>query len=364
MVRLWFTRYPDAIGIARYTIAASVVLVALLLKLLLNPLILGDSPFLIFFAAVTFSAWYGGLGPGLMATVLATGFSAVFFLSPVFSLSVAGLGNQAQLGLFLIEGWIISALSDALRTARRTAEAAVRTRDHFLAIAAHELKTPLTSVIGYTQVLNNRISLKGDLPDRERQIVQSIDSQARRLHQLIESLLDLSRIQTGRLSIQRQALDIVQLARRVVDEIRLTLEQHTIVLQAPKEPLTIDGDELRLEQVLQNLLQNAIKYSPDGGEIRVTVEACDHQACIAVSDQGIGIPDSARDQVFQRYYRAGNIDPQRMNGMGIGLYVVQEIVSLHAGTVQLTSNGSSGSTFTVCLPRRPSERAHERQSAC
>jgi signal transduction histidine kinase len=355
MIQLWFRRYPYAIGIARYSVAASVVLVALLIKLFLNPLILGDSPFLIFFAAITFSAWYGGIGPGLVATVLATCFSAVFFLSPVFSLSVAGLGNQAQLGLFLIEGWIISALSDALRSARRTAEAAVCTRDHFLAIAAHELKTPLTSVIGYTQVLNNRISLKGGLPDRERQIVQSIDSQARRLHQLIDSLLDLSRIQTGRLSIQRQALDIAQLARRVVDEIRLTIDQHTIVVQAPDEPLVIDGDELRLEQVLQNLLQNAIKYSPDGGEIRVTVEACDHQACIAVTDQGIGIPQAARGQVFQRYYRADNIDPQRLSGMGIGLYVVQEIVSLHAGAIELTSGDHSGSTFTVCLPRKQPE---------
>jgi signal transduction histidine kinase len=348
----------------RYVVAVSVVLVALLLKLLLNPLLLGDSPFLIFFAAVTFSAWYGGLGPGLVATVLATCFSAVFFLSPVFSVSVAGLGNQAQLGLFLIEGGIISALSDALRTAQRTAETAVRTRDHFLAIAAHELKTPLTSVIGYTQVLNRWSSLKGNLPERERRIVQSIDSQARRLHQLIDSLLDLTRIQAGRLSIQRQALDIAQLVRRVVDEIQVTLDQHTIVVQAPDEPLVIDGDDLRLEQVIQNLLQNAIKYSPDGGEIRVIVEPRGHQVCIAVSDQGIGIPEAARDQVFQRYYRADNFDPQRMNGMGIGLYVVQEIVSLHAGTVKLTSNGNSGSTFTVCLAPRSPEHTSGRHSTC
>lgn len=351
MTRWSFTRYPHAAGARQYAIAVFAVIGALLLKVLLNPLILGDSPFLIFFAAVTVSAWYGGFWPGMLATVLATIFSAAFFLSPIFSLSVGGIGNQAQLALFLIEGGVISALSDALRSSRRQAEEALRTRDLFLAVAAHELKTPLTVVIGYTQVLRSRVSLNGGLPERERRIVHTIDDQARRLYQLIESLLDLSRIHNGRLSIERRAVNVVGLVRQVVEATQLILDRHTIELHTANDPILVEGDELRLQQVVQNLLQNAIKYSPDGGVISVTIEQRDQQVCIGVSDPGIGIPETARDQLFQRYYRADNGSALQVGGMGIGLYIVREIVTLHEGSVELTRSGETGSTFTVCLPR-------------
>ena len=136
--------------VLRYFVAVIAVVLALLIKLLLNPLILGDSPFLVFFAAITISAWYGGLGPGIVATTLATLFSATFFLQSFSSVTIANPGNQVQLLLFVLEGGLMSGLSGALRSARLRAEAAVRMHDQFLATAAHELKTPLTTLLGYT----------------------------------------------------------------------------------------------------------------------------------------------------------------------------------------------------------------------
>jgi signal transduction histidine kinase len=112
----------------------------------------------------------------------------------------------------------------------------------------------------------------------------------------------------------------------------------------------VNGDAMRLEQVLENLVQNAIKYSPSGGRIQVRIEPQSDTAKLCVSDEGIGIPQTAIPQVFDRFYRAPNVDPQRITGMGIGLYVVKEIVTLHGGTVGVESGEGKGTTFTVTLP--------------
>jgi len=118
----------------------------------------------------------------------------------------------------------------------------------------------------------------------------------------------------------------------------------------PETVMVIDGDELRLEQVLQNLISNALKYSPDGGTIQVRIAQHGSMACIAVTDQGIGIPAQDIPHLFERFYRASNTDDQHISGMGIGLYIVHELVNLHGGSVVVESTQQQGSTFTVCLP--------------
>ena len=135
-----------------------------------------------------------------------------------------------------------------------------------------------------------------------------------------------------------------------MDEVQPGLTKHSIDWNAPSEALFVEGDELRLEQVVQNLLQNALKYSPLGGAVTLQVLRQGDMACLTVADQGIGIPEAALSQLFQRFYRADNADAQYISGMGIGLYVVKEIVELHGGTVAVESTEGSGSTFTVCLP--------------
>lgn len=239
----------------------------------------------------------------------------------------------------------------AIENARLYEEAqeAIRVREVFLSIAAHELKTPLTSLLGYSFVLQRRIQADPSMPERERRMINAITEQGYRLNRLIDTLLNLSRIQLGRLSIEKQPLELVALVRRTVEEFQPTLEKHTLHLETVPSALVL-GDELRLEQVLHNLLQNAAKYSPEGGSIVVQVTTRDDQAVIAVKDQGIGIPQSARPNLFRQFYRAGNVDPKKISGLGVGLFVVHEIVALHGGAITVESVEQQGSTFFVQIP--------------
>jgi signal transduction histidine kinase/DNA-binding response OmpR family regulator len=232
----------------------------------------------------------------------------------------------------------------------RAAQDSIRMRDIFLSVAAHELRTPLTSLLGYTQLVERRARRDSTISERDRQALQVVADQATRLSKMVSSLLDISRLQLGQLSIEPAPLDVGALATRLVDEARPLLTEHTIDYQRPDAPVWISGDELRLEQALQNLIQNAVKYSPGGGTITLRVECRDSHASVVVADPGIGIPTEALPQLFHRFYRAPNVDPQHISGLGVGLYVVKEIVELHGGTVEVHSEVDVGSTFTLSIP--------------
>ncbi len=231
----------------------------------------------------------------------------------------------------------------------RQAQEAVAVRDHFLSLAAHELKTPLTSLLGHAQLFQRRATQTYALHERDRQSLAILVAQARRLNDMIAALLDVSRIQSGQLSIQRAPLDLCRLAERVVAEFRPTLGERQVILNLPDAPVEIEGDELRLEQVLLNLLQNAVKYSSADRPVEVRVERRERDVCLAVRDEGVGIPAAAMARLFQRFYRAENVQVGT-SGMGIGLYVVKQIVDLHGGMVDVESVEGQGSTFRVILP--------------
>jgi signal transduction histidine kinase len=259
----------------------------------------------------------------------------------------------------------------AIENARlyREAQEAVRARDQFLSIASHELKTPLTSLMGYAELLQRRIGQVDALAERDRRAVRVIAEQTARLNRLIATLLDLSRLQSGQLSIEHAPVDLNALARRIVDETQLVLERHTLELSAPEDgkPLVVTGDELRLEQVLQNLIQNAIKYSPMGGLIRVELEPRDGMARLSVSDQGLGIPPSEQRRIFEKFYRLDPDMTRGIGGTGLGLYICRELVRRVDGRIWVESQPGHGSTFFVEIPvshRRPrTARAPEAVSA-
>ena len=205
--------------------------------------------------------------------------------------------------------------------------------------------------MGYAQVLQRRAKLGDD--QRSGRAAQVIAEQSERLSKLVGSLLEASRLETGQFTLDCRPLDLCALVRRVAEEVALTLpvdSTHSLTCRCAEETLILAGDALRLEQVFHNLLQNAIKYSPQGGPVRVRVAREADHAIIALSDQGIGIPGDAQANLFQRFYRAGNVRNDHISGMGIGLYVVKEIVSRHGGTVDVASVEGTGSTFTVRLP--------------
>jgi signal transduction histidine kinase len=243
------------------------------------------------------------------------------------------------------------------------AQQALRVREQFLSVASHELNTPITSILGYAQLFQRRVAQDKNFTERDKQTIQTIVKQARRLHQLSLLLLDNSRIETGQLSIIHEQVDLCALLKSVVEEIQLTVHQHTLDLHLPQEPLNVEGDALRLQQVLQNLIQNAVKYSPDGGKITIEVEYQQTQVAIKISDQGIGIPASALPRIFTRFFRAKNVNDWQISGMGLGLYVVHEIVTLHGGRIEVDSVEGEGSTFTVYLPlQAPKDTSQEQET--
>jgi signal transduction histidine kinase len=245
----------------------------------------------------------------------------------------------------------VSALARDMMLRKRELEEAVSVRDVFLSIASHELKTPITALLGYTELLQRRMTRDQTLSERNQNALNAIADQARRLNTLITALLDLSRIQSGSLTIEQTTFNLVPVVQRVVDELRVGLHSHQIIVALPDEGVTLEGDPLRLGQVIHNLLQNAIKYSLDGGDVRLSVEQDQQHIKLAVTDQGIGIPESARARLFERFYRADNVDPLQISGFGIGLYIVKEIVELHGGSITFESVEGQGSTFRVTLPR-------------
>lgn len=235
----------------------------------------------------------------------------------------------------------------------REAHEAVQIRDAFLSVASHELKTPLTSLLGYMDLLKRRITLGATIGERELRRIEVANAQAHRLHKMVASLLDLSRLQTGQLSIERGPVELGALVRRIGDEVEPTLNTHKLRVELPAEPVLISGDELRLEQVIQNLLSNAVKYSPHGGPIALALSAEGGWTRLAVQDQGMGIPRDSLGHVFTRFYRAANSERYQVVGMGVGLFVVKQIAELHGGRIEVDSVEGRGSTFTLWLPLAP-----------
>jgi PAS domain S-box-containing protein len=236
------------------------------------------------------------------------------------------------------------------RQARAEAELSVRLRDEFLAVASHELRSPLSALTGQVQLLIRRDEREGQLSERDRATIRATYEQARRLDRMMSELLDATRIATGRLELTPATVDLAAIVREVVEALRPAAPQHQLSLDLPDGAVLLQGDELRLTQVVSNLLQNAVKYSPAGGPVRVGLSRGQGQATLAVRDRGIGIPAAALPRLFERYYRAPNAGAARIGGMGIGLYLVKELVELHGGTIAVSSAEGEGSTFTVTLP--------------
>ncbi|GAB4127124.1 MAG: hypothetical protein OHK0050_40300 [Roseiflexaceae bacterium] len=230
------------------------------------------------------------------------------------------------------------------------AQQAVTLRDRFLAMASHDLRTPLTALLGQAQLLERRLGREA-ANEALRRSARVITQQARRLQRLVAQLLDVSRVQSDRLVVDLQPIDLCRVLEEIAEDIRPTLHEHSLVLHYPSQPIQVLGDELRLGQVFHNLIANAIKYSPDGGVVRVELTTSATSAIVQVSDSGIGIPIEAQQHLFERFYRAPNAEALRVEGMGIGLFVVREIVQRHGGSITVVSAEGQGSRFTVNLPR-------------
>jgi signal transduction histidine kinase len=247
----------------------------------------------------------------------------------------------------------------------REAQNAIHMRDEFLSVAAHELKTPVTSLRGFAQMTLRHIATK-ETPDVERiqTSLKRIEQQSDKLARLISQLLDVSRFMGGSLAIEPREIELVSLVQTVVTDAQLNTQRHTIRLSGLAE-CRIVGDPLRLEQVLTNLVDNAIKYSPNGGDILVNVSlqpesqhangvkgangrSSGNILCVSVTDHGLGVPVPAREHIFNRFFQAHK--EGHYGGMGLGLYISRQIIELHNGTLDAEYPTSGGTRFVICLP--------------
>jgi signal transduction histidine kinase len=248
---------------------------------------------------------------------------------------LAIFANHAALALEVTQG-------DELR------QKLAQDKEDFVSIVSHEFKTPLTSIKGFAQLASRRLGPDGD--ENVLQALQIIDSQATRLAKLATDLTFYSRLESGRIDMRREPNDIASIVRSCVDNVSTSAAGHTFVLDLPERLPTVLLDRERLQQVVINLLHNAVKYSPEGGEVRVNVkQGEDGQVELAVQDHGIGMTPEEQKSVFKRFnrsFRAAAIT----EGSGLGLAIAKSVVKAHGGRIWVESEVGVGSTFSFSLP--------------
>ena len=222
-----------------------------------------------------------------------------------------------------------------------------RLKDEFVALVSHELRTPLTSIIGYIQLLRDERASGLDTDH----FAEVIERNAERLLRLVGDLLFLSQIQSGQLALELRDTDLGRLAVEAVEEAPAAAERKHIglVLTAPPLP-RLAVDPTRIAQLLGNLISNAVKFTPEGGKVEITLAAEGGEAVLSVADTGIGITAADQERIFERFYRTEAATQRVIPGSGLGLTISQAIVNAHGGTIAVRSDGEHGTTFTVRLP--------------
>jgi len=243
-----------------------------------------------------------------------------------------------------------SALLESERSARQEAERANALKDQFLATLSHELRTPLSAILGWSQILRRK------LPESAAELlkgVEVIERSTRVQTQLIDDLLDMSRITSGKLRLDVQPVAPIEIIQAAIDTVRLAADAGQVRIEAVLDPDAgpIAGDQARLQQIVWNLLANAVKFTPRAGKVQVRLERLDSQVLITVADTGVGIRPDFLPHLFDRFRQADGSTTRRYGGLGLGLSIVKHLVELHGGRVSAASPGEGqGSTFTVQIP--------------
>jgi PAS domain S-box-containing protein len=228
-------------------------------------------------------------------------------------------------------------------------------KDEFIGIASHELKTPVTSIKAYAQLLESRFRKEGH--EQSALYLTRMNTQLNKLTGLIGDLLDVTKIETGKLEFDEEYFDVQELIREIVSEIQLTTEKHTIITEL-KPTKQLFGDRDRIGQVITNFLTNAVKYSPKGQKIIVSTKVSDNSLVVSVTDFGIGIAKDLSNRVFERFFRVQTPSGQTFPGMGLGLYISSQIIKRQQGEIWVESSKGKGSTFSFSIPfnRKPTRK--------
>ena len=249
--------------------------------------------------------------------------------------------------LFDREGRLVNIIAN-VRDITRFREAD-EMKSTFISVVSHELKTPVALIKGYASTLRRQDAHWDQQTLRDS--LQVIEEESDRLAELIDNLLDASRVQAGNFRLARVELDIDQLVTKVVSKFQPQAKGHRLIADVPSDLPLVNADEARITQVISNLISNAIKYSPEGTEVRATGSVTPKEVIITVHDQGPGIPPEEQAQLFMRFYRADNAATRKTQGAGLGLYLSKAIVEAHGGRIWVESDGKHGSHFSFSLPR-------------
>jgi signal transduction histidine kinase len=257
--------------------------------------------------------------------------------------------NRDELGTLAAN---LNRMNEELGRLYRQLEAANRHKSEFLANMSHELRTPLNAIIGFSEVLHERMF--GELNDKQAEYIQDILSSGRHLLSLINDILDLSKVEAGRMELELGPFDLPGAVESATMLVRERAGRHGIALELAVDERLGDfvGDERKVRQVLLNLLSNAVKFTPEGGRVEVGARLAEGSVEIAVSDTGVGIAPEDQEAIFEEFRQVGSATRKR-EGTGLGLTLTKKLVELHGGKIWVASELGKGSTFTFTLPVRP-----------
>lgn len=327
-----------------------------------------------------------GIGPGLFAIILSC---CVLFYIDLFPDGNVISGHPqlnwmilVPVAFFALASVIVVILIGQRETARRKALRAEKTaqkhasdladvnqellkanqvKDLFVSITSHELKTPITTIRGQAQLALRRLKKQAVVsPELNglREAFATVDEQTGRLNNLLNELLDLTSLRSGKWALANKASDLGNICRKVVEE-QCMVSERTIDLELPSEPIVLYADAARLGQVMTNLVSNALKYSPPESKVEVKAERRDHWARIQVQDAGRGISPEQQENIFQPFYRTSDARASNVSGTGLGLAICKDIVDQHQGRIWYESTLGKGSTFFVDLPIAPTDTVPE-----
>jgi signal transduction histidine kinase/ActR/RegA family two-component response regulator len=360
---------PAHAALLRYGAAVAIVLAVFAVRAALAPLLGVQAPLLPFLLAVMMCAYVSGRGPALLAGAITPLLATLWFTN--WPLDAPPAQWLAHVSFFLVLAVLTVFIMDALQRAVRRADASARLaeqanealreadrrKDEFLAMLAHELRNPLTPIRNVAHILG-----RAPGADSVKRASEMLARQANHLTHLVDDLLDVARITHRRVELKRDVVKLEDLAAMAVESQQSTLDsrRQLVTINVTAADVHVDGDVVRLCQVLSNLLANASKYSPEGKRIDIDVGGDDAQAVLSVRDEGSGIDPQLLPRLFDVFMQGDRSLDRAQGGLGIGLTIVKHLVDMHGGTVEAASEGvGKGSEFRIRLPRcqRPLARA-------
>ncbi|GEM_PF-5796527 len=303
------------------------------------------TPAILFLAAVMVSSWYGGIGPGVAATVLSVLLLDYYFLPPIHSVDL-GRAEHVSLGVFLLVAVLINSNHVVQQRLERVLRQQNRRKSDFMAVLAHELRNFLAPISSSIAV----VKLRGRGDKTMEESCHAAERQVRNMSRLIDDLLDVARINEGKLRLDIGPEDLREIVLHAVEGVRSLMDArgHCLDVSLPSGPLPVEVDRTRVEQVLMNLLTNAAKYTDPGGRIALTMERSGAEVTLRVRDNGRGLERDMLPYIFDLFMQA---ETGSQGGLGIGLSLTRGLVQMHGGSITASSDGlGHGSEFVVRLP--------------